>query len=66
MKNKPNAKLIKAREAKGWTQCQLSRRLMLDPTMVSRWERGVFMPASWNRVRLAKALGTTVENLFGE
>lgn len=39
---------------------------MLDPTMVSRWERGVFMPASWNRVRLAKALGTTVENLFGE
>nr|DAW66253.1 MAG TPA: helix-turn-helix domain protein [Caudoviricetes sp.] len=47
------------------TQPQVAERAKLSNyTVVQRYERGVVMPSVEIALRLAKALETTVENLF--
>ncbi len=42
------------REKRGWSQAKLAEILTVDPTMISRWERGEREPASEYRERLCE------------
>jgi len=53
-----------AREAKGWTQAQLAERIGVSRKTVNTVENGVFIPSTVVALKLAAALGTTVEALF--
>lgn len=52
------ARIRAAREAKGWSQSELARKMpgKTDGPSVSRWERGEVMPGPQNIDRLAAAL----------
>jgi len=45
-------RIVKARRLKGLTQRELARRLGVDPTTLSRWERDMGRPKSKYRDRL--------------
>ena len=53
-----------AREAKGWTQAQLAERIGVSRKTVNTVENGVFVPSTVVALKLAVALGTSVEALF--
>lgn len=53
------------RTKKGFTQMQLACEIGCEQGLVSLYERGVYTPSLHNAIRLASALGTTVEALFG-
>jgi putative transcriptional regulator len=53
-----------AREAQGWTQAQLAERIGVSRKTVNTVENGVFVPSTVVALKLAAALGTTVEALF--
>lgn len=53
-----------AREAKGWTQAELAERIGVSRKTVNTVENGVFIPSTVVALKLAGALGTTVEALF--
>lgn len=53
-----------ARKAANLSQGQLARLLDMNPVQVSRWERGYAIPNDESRYRLARALGTSVADLF--
>jgi transcriptional regulator with XRE-family HTH domain len=53
------------RAKKGFTQMQLACEIGCEQGLVSLYERGVNTPSLHNALRLARALGTTVEALFG-
>lgn len=52
------------REAQGWTQLQLANRTGLSRKTVNTVENGVFVPSVIVALKLARALGTSVEALF--
>ena len=53
------------RKARGITQRQLSTLAELtNYTVVQRYERGDVAPSVYVAIRIARALGTTVEELF--
>lgn len=61
------ARIAEARRAKGLTQGQLAQAIGASSNMaVSRWERGEIRPSATHAVALARALGTTVEELLAE
>jgi len=47
----------------GYSQEKLAQELGVELSTVGRWERGETEPQPWNRPRLARALGVTVEEL---
>ena len=51
------------REERGWTQIELAARLGLHHTAVSKWERGVTLPAPDALLRLADTFGVSVAEL---
>lgn len=53
------------RAKKGFTQMQLACKIGCEPGLVSQYERGVHAPSLRHALRLARALDTTVEALFG-
>ena len=53
-----------AREARGWTQAQLAERIGVSRKTVNTVENGVFVPSTVVALKLAAALGTSVEALF--
>jgi putative transcriptional regulator len=53
-----------AREAKGWTQAELAARIGVSRKTVNTVENGVFVPSTVVALKLAAALGTSVEGLF--
>lgn len=59
-------RLREFRAKKGFTQMQLACKIGCQPGLVSQYERGVNTPLLHNALRLARALGTTVEDLFGD
>ena len=59
----PNERLRRARSLKGWSQAELAEQVGTSFEMVSRWERGVFVPSPYYRARLCAVLGQTVEEL---
>jgi putative transcriptional regulator len=53
-----------AREARGWTQAELANRIGVSRKTVNTVENGVFLPSTVVALKLAAALGTSVEALF--
>ena len=52
------------REAAGLTQAMLAEAVGVSRKTVNTVENGVFVPSTELALRLARALGTTVEDLF--
>lgn len=52
------------REARGWTQLQLAERTGVSRKTVNTIESGALNPSTFISLRLARALGETVEQLF--
>lgn len=53
-----------AREAKGWTQGELAERIGVSRKTVNTVENGVFIPSTVVALKLARALESSVEELF--
>ena len=60
-----NNKLIVYRKHLELTQCELADMIGVTHQALSAWEKGLRLPRVDNAIRLADALGTTVEDLFG-
>ena len=56
--------LREARTAAGLTQAQLAERIGVSRKTVNTVENGVFIPSTVLALKLAQALGTSVEALF--
>ncbi len=54
------------REEQGWSQPVLAMRVGVNPSVVSRWERGVARPSRHNAFRLARLFGVTVQDIILE
>lgn len=60
------AERIKAlREARGWTQAELARRLSITRNGVNSWEQGLSMPSPACLVDLAKLFSVSTDYLLG-
>lgn len=57
-------RLREAREAKGWTQADVAARIGVSRKTINTIENGVFVPSTIIALRLARAFGQTVEQLF--
>ncbi len=53
-----------AREARGWTQAELAQQVEVSRKTVNTVENGVFIPSTLLALKLARALGRPVEELF--
>lgn len=65
MRNK-YTELKKRREKAGFTQVQVAREAHVTPMSYQRYEYGQRIPDAVTAVLIAKALGTTVEKLWGD
>ena len=52
------------REAAGWTQAELAERVGVSRKTINTVENGVFVPSTVVALKIARALGTPVEDLF--
>ena len=60
------AERIKAlREARGWTQAELARRMSITRNGVNSWEQGLSMPSPACLVDLAKLFSVSTDYLLG-
>ncbi|MFR4521557.1 MAG: helix-turn-helix domain-containing protein [Faecalibacterium prausnitzii] len=60
------AERIKAlREARGWTQAELARRMSITRNGVNSWEQGLSMPSPTCLVDLAKVFSVSTDYLLG-
>jgi len=57
-------RLRELREAKGWTQADLAARIGVSRKTINTIENGVFVPSTIIALRLARAFGRTVEQVF--
>ena len=61
---KMTSERIKAlREARGWTQAELARRLSITRNGVNSWEQGLSMPSPACLVDLAKLFSVSTDYL---
>lgn len=58
-------KIKKLREARGWTQAELARRLSVTRNGVNSWEQGLSMPSPSCLVELAKVFSVSTDYLLG-
>lgn len=56
--------LREARTAAGWTQADLAERVGVSRKTINTVENGVFVPSTVLALKLARALGKPVEQLF--
>jgi transcriptional regulator with XRE-family HTH domain len=59
------ARIRAARQCAGLSQPQLARKLGKGQPEISKWERGVNAPARDSMLKIARALGTTMDELMG-
>ncbi|MGF1549230.1 MAG: helix-turn-helix transcriptional regulator [Sphingomonadaceae bacterium] len=52
------------REAEGWTQIELAERMGVSRKTVNTIENGIFMPSTIVALKMARALGKPVEEIF--
>lgn len=64
MADKLASRLRERREAKGLTQAQLADLIGVSRKTVNTVENGVFVPSTIVALKLARALGQPVEELF--
>ena len=57
--------LREARAKAGLTQLELAELIGVSRKTINTVENGVFIPSTLLALKLARALGTTVEKLFG-
>ena len=57
-------RLKEFRWAKGFTQAELAGRVRVSRKTINTVENGVFIPSTILSLKLARALGVTVEELF--
>lgn len=57
-------RLRDAREARGLTQAQLAEQIGVSRKTVNTVENGIFVPSTVIALKLAEALGQSVESLF--
>lgn len=60
---KPNQRLRRERELRGWSQSRVAQEIGTDPATVSRWERGLSFPYPFFRERLCELFGKNAEEL---
>lgn len=60
-----NETLIAARKQSGKTQVQVANETKLTERTYQKYESGMSSKTIQTAIRIAKALGTTVENLWG-
>lgn len=53
------------REARGWTQAELARRLNMTRNGVNSWEQGLSMPSLPFLVELARLFSVSTDYLLG-
>lgn len=53
-----------ARAERGWTQADLAARVGVTRKTINTVENGVFVPSTVLALKLARALGMTVEEVF--
>lgn len=53
------------REARGWTQAELARKLNISRNGVNTWEQGLSMPSPHFLVELAKIFSVSTDFLLG-
>lgn len=53
------------REARGWTQAELARRLNMTRNGVNSWEQGLSMPSPPFLVELARLFSVSTDYLLG-
>lgn len=63
MKQHPYQRLKHEREQRGWSQAKVAEEVGIDPTTVSRWERGISLPYPYYREKLCALFGKTIEEL---
>ena len=57
---------IKAlREARGWTQVELARKMNMTRNGINSWEQGLFMPSPPKLVDLARLFSVSTDYLLG-
>lgn len=61
-----NEKLKDLRDYHGISQRELARRIGVGKTTISEIERGDRMPNVLTAIRIARALETTVEEIWGD
>lgn len=59
------ARIVAARESKGWTQYKLSRESDLAQSMLTNIETGKRTPHARSLIKLANALGVSSDYLLG-
>lgn len=52
------------RAQKGWTQAELAVAIGVSRKTINTVENGIFVPSTILALKMASALGTTVEQLF--
>jgi putative transcriptional regulator len=52
------------REARGWTQADLAARVGVSRKTINTIENGVFVPSTITALKISRALGKAVEDLF--
>ena len=57
---------IKAlREARGWTQAELARKMNMTRNGINSWEQGLSMPSPTSLVDLARLFSVSTDYLLG-
>ena len=57
--------IVRARDAKGWTQRELARRMGVSQQAVQKWENGKSDISGERLAQLSETLGATVSSLLG-
>ena len=52
------------RDKRGWTQAELAARIGVSRKTINTVENGVFVPSTVLALKIAAALGCTVEDVF--
>ena len=52
------------RETRGWTQAELAARVGVSRKTINTIENGVFVPSTITALKIARAFGRPVEDLF--
>src|SRR6266568_1670879 len=60
---KPNQRLRRERELRGWSQSKVASEVGTDPATVSRWERGLSFPYPYFREKLCLLFEKNAEEL---
>lgn len=53
------------RQARGWTQAELARRMGITRNGINSWEQGLSMPSPSSLVELAKIFSVSTDYLLG-